>query len=337
MEKLPEQNQFEVAEVLKNERNAAERYNFPEIMEKLKPAMISLVRQLKDAIEKGEYQTLISDDARGRIPTLILRGLFKNKAPNAKDLQTYFLAFGRGESDNIELASFIASKKDVLGKVLIVTEFIHEGNALRKIYDVFETKNQFTNYDIATSFCSNTLSRDLNTVLSGSERETRVRKWNGIPEPVWKHNLIVGQHIDGELESRSGINGLRELTGVKRRTVPSINTTDWTDWIDDQKIIGTHPDTLKNITENPEPSYNQVKDEQKRLDKYGQYGFGKNGRGYQFASEEEERQILDGLRSKMPQKQLTTEEAYKIQKTINSAREDVDVLVDEIIKEVWKD
>ena len=74
-------------------RESAKEFHFQEIME-IEPAMISLVSQLKKKIEKGEYDTLISDDVGGRIPTLILRKIIKELNPDQK-LETYFIASGK--------------------------------------------------------------------------------------------------------------------------------------------------------------------------------------------------------------------------------------------------
>ncbi len=45
-------------------------YHFEEIAE-IEQAVASLISQLKEKIKNGEYDTLISDDTGGRIPTLI--------------------------------------------------------------------------------------------------------------------------------------------------------------------------------------------------------------------------------------------------------------------------
>ena len=55
-----------------------EKYHYPEVMNELRPAIVSLVKQLKEAIERGDYQTIISDESRGRIPTLVLRKTMSN-------------------------------------------------------------------------------------------------------------------------------------------------------------------------------------------------------------------------------------------------------------------
>ena len=140
-------------------------YNFPEIMEPLKIGMESLVLELKDMIDRGEYNTLISDEAAARLPTLILREVIKNKAPNGKDLNTYFLALGEGIRPDIDPISiedeserkflldnpqkFILKNKDSLKKSLIVTEHVHTGNTILQIMKEFDEVG-FTNYDIAT-------------------------------------------------------------------------------------------------------------------------------------------------------------------------------------------
>jgi len=55
-------------ELLENKQE----YHFKTI-EELEPAIANLVAQLKEKIEIGEYDTLISDEVGGRIPTLVFK------------------------------------------------------------------------------------------------------------------------------------------------------------------------------------------------------------------------------------------------------------------------
>lgn len=204
-EKIPTENQSET------------KYNFPEVMAELKLGMVSLVTQLKEAIEKGEYQTLISDDAAGRIPTLILRKILKEKSPNSRDLNTYFLAFGRGHNlDGNKIPDFIKKKKDNLGKTLIVTEFVHAGGTLRKIFWSFDESAEYDNYDIATVTMHksewspiNILNKPLEN-LGWNELDLR-EKMTKILE---KHKLFIGVTAD-EPSYSGGKNNLRGLGGLE--------------------------------------------------------------------------------------------------------------------------
>lgn len=132
-------------------------YNF-EFMTEIEPAMISLVKQLKDRIESGEYDRLLSDDAGGRIPTLILRKIFQEKGPD-KDIQTNFLLAGRkfkflddneGSKTHDYLKNII---RDPSKTVLVVTEYVATGPTMGKIIRALERAG-VKNLDIATMWTS---------------------------------------------------------------------------------------------------------------------------------------------------------------------------------------
>jgi len=65
------------------EKREESEYYHPEIAE-IEPAMSALVEKIKSNIENGDYDTIISDDVGGRIPSLILRKIFKDKYPKRK-------------------------------------------------------------------------------------------------------------------------------------------------------------------------------------------------------------------------------------------------------------
>lgn len=67
-------------------------YFFPEIEIFEKP-MREVVLQMKQEIEAGVYKVLLGDDIGGRIPTLILNEIIKEKNPQ-KDLGMFFVAGG---------------------------------------------------------------------------------------------------------------------------------------------------------------------------------------------------------------------------------------------------
>lgn len=214
--------------------NTESIYSFPEIMEPLKIGMESLVLELKDMIDHGEYNTLISDEAAARLPTLILREVIKNKAPNGKDLNTYFLALGEGMHPDIDPISiedrdeserkflldnpqkFILRNKDSLKKALIVTEHIHTGNTIVQIMREFDEVG-YTNYDIATI----------------SQYHDYFKNWvenDG-------HKFFTGKGIDITKTNSKGI-GYKRLSGVRKEE-------DGASYYQDEKfrraIFGAHP------------------------------------------------------------------------------------------------
>ncbi|OGZ68994.1 MAG: hypothetical protein A3D44_00315 [Candidatus Staskawiczbacteria bacterium RIFCSPHIGHO2_02_FULL_42_22] len=128
-------------EDLEPEAKHEKKYNF-EKMAEIEPAAASLVEQLKEAIVNAEYSAILSDDAGGRIPTLILDKIFKEKSP--EKIKTYFLAAGIdlhyiNESYNKNTEEYKAiirylEKMDFgKKKTLIVTQFCGSGKSLESI------------------------------------------------------------------------------------------------------------------------------------------------------------------------------------------------------------
>ncbi|MEK7121576.1 MAG: hypothetical protein AAB857_02610 [Patescibacteria group bacterium] len=116
-------------------RESTPEFHFREIAE-IESAMASLVRQLKEKIESGEYDTLISDDIGGRIPTLILRKIIKEHNPD-QPLGTFFIASGKtylptsADTEKYEqLQEHLKKVTDKTKKALIVTQFISTGKTL---------------------------------------------------------------------------------------------------------------------------------------------------------------------------------------------------------------
>lgn len=138
----------------KENKVEATEFHFEEIAE-IEPAMVSLVRQLKEKIEGGEYDTLISDDIGGRIPTLILRKIIKEHNPDQK-LGTFFIASGKtylptpANTEKYEqLQEHLKKVTDKTKKALIVTQFIFTGKTLLSLADALEEAG-VSDFDIAT-------------------------------------------------------------------------------------------------------------------------------------------------------------------------------------------
>jgi len=124
------------------------KYNFKEIAELEKP-IENLVGQLKEAIDSGKYDTLIGDDASGRIPTLILRKVilerFRKLHPDAtpeqerEAVKTFFIAGGYAKN-NEELRKFFSEKlkNNVTKKVLFITEAIVSGSTVNRVIRLLE-------------------------------------------------------------------------------------------------------------------------------------------------------------------------------------------------------
>lgn len=139
----------------------AERVDLHALAQELGPASIftkheggamevlaRLVVELKDRIPN--YDTILSDDASGRLVSLLLRHIVQGKRDKAKEpLQTYFLAAGRDSTDDIKakIDEFIVERKEKLGKVLLVTEYIGTGKTINFLVNTLEKHN--VDFDLA--------------------------------------------------------------------------------------------------------------------------------------------------------------------------------------------
>jgi len=150
-------------EKLNNKLNSLEKepeYFFKEVFNELEILTFSLVKKLKEGIDKGEYDMLIGDDASGRIPTLVLRGILNSRKrklnPELKcvdsEIKTRFVAGGQLENEKELEVAFDKIKSENFKKALIVTEYISSGKSMERIAKVL---NDFKiPFDIA-AFISN--------------------------------------------------------------------------------------------------------------------------------------------------------------------------------------
>ena len=84
---------FEKVIKKENESEANPEYCFEGEFKELESLVLPLIEKLKENIDKGEYDMLIGDDASGRIPTLILRGIINERNRGSK-VKTRFVAGG---------------------------------------------------------------------------------------------------------------------------------------------------------------------------------------------------------------------------------------------------
>lgn len=134
-------------------------YNFRTI-ESIEGTSKKLVEDLKESIDNEEYDVLIGDDASGRIPTLLLWNIMKErmreKHPDwdqekqREALQTYFMAGGAiGNSNYAELRDFFMKIKPKISKnALLITEYISSGLSISRIGALLEELE--IPFDIAT-------------------------------------------------------------------------------------------------------------------------------------------------------------------------------------------
>jgi len=189
-------------------KEAAPEFHFREIAE-IESAMVSLVRQLKEKIESGEYDTLISDDVGGRIPTLVLRKIIKEHNPDKK-LGTFFIASGKtylptsADTEKYDqLQEHLKKVTDKTKKSLVVTQFIFTGKTLIGLANALKEAG-VENFDIAAV-----------DAMPHFEQESVLRSVLG------DNNLYVGSeashHLHEEHEKLGGIRKTKDYSPFPKR------------------------------------------------------------------------------------------------------------------------
>ncbi|MBC7981851.1 hypothetical protein H7X65_02125, partial [Candidatus Parcubacteria bacterium] len=75
-----------------------ESYNNHEIMEEMELMATSLIEKMKDKIDEGAYDLIISDEGSGRLPTMLFRKIYQARNPG-KDFDTIFMNGAHSERD----------------------------------------------------------------------------------------------------------------------------------------------------------------------------------------------------------------------------------------------
>ena len=254
-------------------------YNFGAIA-KLEKPIIELAEKLREKIENGEYDTLISDDVGGRIPTLILRKIMLSKAKDdqfKKRLKTFFIAGGKGRhEDEKELGDFIKGVSEISNKVLLVTEYIETGKAIKEIMRLFENYG-LKSFDVASvtvysEFIADPTAVGFSEFLSSFKKNSR--------------EFFYGEIVD---ETPPIYGWGASLGGVKKKTKERFEK---------REIHGAHPIRMEDLAL-------QVYHAQQR-----------------YKTSKEVSRI----------KEIRKE----IREDIKGAREDVEVLSQKVIEQVWK-
>lgn len=110
--------------------------------EALAPHFINLVEKLKTDLEKAEFDVIISDEAGGRIPTLVLLHILRKLHPY-KYFRTMFISLGKKivlQSDvSIALIyTYLMNKKITLSNFLVSTEYIHDGSVMKILVEALK-------------------------------------------------------------------------------------------------------------------------------------------------------------------------------------------------------
>lgn len=121
--------------------------------------MFKLARELKE--RALGYDTILSDDASGRLVSLFLKRVFDGlrKKQNQPPVGIRFIASGRWLSAEKPHAikDLLFENKEKLGKVLLVTEYIETGKSIAKIVKIL---NSFgIDFDLAALTVSNVTGR----------------------------------------------------------------------------------------------------------------------------------------------------------------------------------
>ncbi len=135
----------------------------PEVIRALARLTLEIGDQLKN------YDAILSDDASGRLVALFLRRLVDKERRGVKKgpVKTYFVATGRHGLPQVTAAveGFIRdkSREGVMGKTLVVTEFISSGRSIWRLIEILKKQN--IDFDLATV----SISLDLNSALYPDE------------------------------------------------------------------------------------------------------------------------------------------------------------------------
>ncbi len=288
-----------------NSEKQKPEYNF-EMMAEIEPAIVSLVEQLKDKIETGEYGALLSDEVGGRIPTLILRKIMRDRCPD-KNLETYFLSGGHylrlikedsGILDRIEnyLKTLVAEKS----KVLVITEYVFNGETLKNMGKVLEGIG-IENFDFAA----------VHNAFGGDR--------HGLPEDFWSKfgsKLYIG--ADKYMSRFSQEH--EQLSGVKKRFGQK--------WPREESDMLPYPET-----------------EVEHIRKYGReftleeinniFGITEDDKPWDVSKKHKDPEKIAEYQ-KRSNEPLSDNEKAEIQEKIKLAREDVATMANRVIGQVWK-
>jgi hypothetical protein len=136
--------------------SSSEVFTNPEIADAEELA-VELVKQLKENIDRGAYDTLISDEVGGRVPTLLIREIIRQVRPGIK-MQTYFVNGGQylyNEERRSVLKKHLESILVNTKKALLVTQYVSSGGSIRVLASMVRGAG-VENLDCATLFVGRT-------------------------------------------------------------------------------------------------------------------------------------------------------------------------------------
>jgi hypothetical protein len=274
-------------------------YHF-EMMAEMEPAMISLVHQLKTKIEIGSYDALVSDEIGGRLPTLVLRKIMRERCPSRK-VETYFLSAGQNylrdkkkDHKNFDkIATYLRGLSEPNRNVLVVSEYVFHGKTLKTIAELFMDLG-INNFDFASAF----------NAFNGEDEIIR-----GELRGISGSELFIGgnnykAHISQEHEAMSGVRKRRDEYLPYPETVLNHIKKHGREFTEQEiheifGITGEETTTQEITAKYTDPEKNKIYDERKA-------------------------------------EPLSEVEIAEIKEKIKLAREDVATMAQRVIEQVWK-
>ena len=275
-----------------------EKYNFPEI-ESFKDGLFEICEKMKGDIEANKWTKLLSDETGGRIPTLVIWNLIKHFHPDSAP-KPFFLSSGltykpNTPADVFKELDFLKKITNPEDKCLLVTQFIRTGKTM---------KSMMHELDMVGIRKENI---DIAAVVSDHNDEIISNKF-GLSQGqlnLGTRNWGQGPDVEAFYPRFTGViqNG-KEYSSVPVKLTENVKQTG-----SRGKLID-HDEWMKIFDLKPGARYYEsrenLSDEQKRAE---------------YARRDAE--------------PLSVEEEKELQDNINKAREDVNTLVREILRNVW--
>ncbi|MDX1535732.1 MAG: hypothetical protein R3346_03165 [Candidatus Spechtbacterales bacterium] len=142
----------------KSKQNKRDNENRIKSIDKAIEGLGKIVIELKEKI--NDYDAIVSDDASGRLISLILREVFKNE--KGEGLPMHFVLGGRYlsyEGREEKMKEYLKERVGGVKKVLLVTEYIRSGKSLSRIVEALEEMG--IDFDIVT-LSTNRIVSDIN-------------------------------------------------------------------------------------------------------------------------------------------------------------------------------
>jgi hypoxanthine phosphoribosyltransferase len=124
-----------------------------EMVRGLEKSFIALCLEMKEKIDSGAYDALVSDETGGRIPTLIFKEIFKKVNPD-KEFKTLFVASGKryhpkSPAEEKAMRDYLKKGLDESKTILLVTQYIHSGKSINRLAEELKSIG-VENIDVST-------------------------------------------------------------------------------------------------------------------------------------------------------------------------------------------